>query len=81
MHTHAYTHTHTHIHKKARVQTDEGRQNYGKSFNGIYFKFNKSQSDMGILSHFIFTFESPKQILNYLRLFLLYNEDRQRFLV
>ena len=25
---------------------------------------NKSQSDMGIFSHLIFTFESPKQTLN-----------------
>ena len=33
---------------------------------------NKSQSDMGIFSHFTFTFESPKQTLNYSRLFLLY---------
>ena len=35
-------------------------------------KLNKSQSDMGIFSHFIFTFESPKQTLNYSRLFVLY---------
>ena len=26
--------------------------------------YNKSQSDMGIFSHLIFTFESPKQTLN-----------------
>ena len=42
-----------------------------KSF--IKKKANKSQSDMGIFSHFTFTFESHKQILNYLRLFLRYS--------
>ena len=56
-----------------KIKRQEGGQ--------IKVKKKKSQSDIGIFSNVILTFESPDQTVNCFRLFLRYDEDSQRFLI